>query len=146
MLDEVYEYLSKFGFNDEQLNKIEDENEMIFFANLNDVKNNIEFLESKNLTKEEIIDLINKNNFMITCSNKRKNAFEKIYVDELHLSNEEIKKMLLINPDIYIVSPIEIEQIIRYLLTKYSIEQIKELVLSNPMIINKKLDDIKSNL
>ena len=54
MLDEVYEYLSNFGFSNELLDKIEDENELIFYANENNVKSNIEFLANKGLTKEDL--------------------------------------------------------------------------------------------
>ena len=40
------------------MKQIEKENTEIFYVNLKDVKDNIEFLLSKELTKEEIIGII----------------------------------------------------------------------------------------
>ena len=49
MKDEVYEYLKKYGFNKDNLNKIEQENEDIYFIYLNKVRENINFFEGKGL-------------------------------------------------------------------------------------------------
>ena len=38
MKDEIYEYLINYGFNKDNLNKIEKENEDIYFISLNKVK------------------------------------------------------------------------------------------------------------
>lgn len=142
MKDEVYEYLINYGFNKDNLNKMEQENEDIYFISLNKVRENIEFFLNKGLTNLEIINLININSFNITLSLKRKNSFEKIYINKLNLSNEEIKHLLNLNNNIYTCSPVELDKIINYLSRKYSYDNIKKILLTNPNIINKKLDEI----
>lgn len=142
MKDEVYEYLINYGFYKDNLNKIEQENEDIYFISLNKVRENIEFFLNKGFTNLEIINLININSFNLTSSLKRKNAFDDIYINKLKLSNDEIKHLLNLNNNMYTCSPIELDKIINYLNKKYSYDGIKKMLLSNPNIINKKLDEI----
>ena len=91
MKNEIYEYLINYGFNKDDLNKIEKENEDIYFISLNKIKENIVFFSDKGLNNIEIINLINSNPFNLTLSSKRKNAFDDIYIKKLNISNEEIK-------------------------------------------------------
>lgn len=142
MKDEVYEYLINYGFNKDNLNKIEQEDEDIYFISLNKVRENIEFFLNKGLTNLEIINLININSFNLTLSLKRKNSFEKIYINKLNLSNDEIKQLLNLNNNMYTCSLVEVDKIINYLSRKYSYDNIKKILLTNPDIINKKLDEI----
>ena len=147
MEDEIYEYLRKYGFSKESLNKIEELNEDIYFVSLNKVKENIDFFTNKGLNSKEIINLTNINPFIITLTTKRKEAFEEIYINKLNLSNEEIRYLLNKNDNIYTCSPIELNKIIDYLSNKgYSFEIIKKIILNNPSIINKKLDNIRENI
>lgn len=124
MKDEVYEYLINYGFNKDNLNKIEQENEDIYFISLNKVRENIEFFLNKGLTNLEIINLININSFNLTLSLKRKNSFEKIYINKLNLSNDEIKHLLNLNNNMYTCSLVEVDKIINYLSRKYSYDNI----------------------
>lgn len=142
MKDEVYEYLKKYGFNKDNLNKIEQENEDIYFIYLNKVRENINFFEGKGLNNKEIISLANINPFILTLSSKRKNAFDEIYINKLNLSNDQIKYLLNNNSNIYTCSPLEFDKIIDYLNKNYSIDNIKKIILNNPNIINKKIDEI----
>lgn len=144
MKDEIFEYLKEFGFTVENLNMFEEENEDIYFVNLKKVKENIDFFTNKGLNNKEIIKLALKNPFVVTLSTKRKEAFEEIYINKLNLTNEEIKYLLYYNDNVYTCSPIEFDKIINYLNKdkNYSISHIKKLILSNPNIINKKLDEI----
>lgn len=144
MKNEIYEYLINYGFNKDDLNKIEKENEDIYFISLNKIKENIVFFSDKGLNNIEIINLINSNPFNLTLSSKRKNAFDDIYIKKLNISNEEIKYLLNFNNNMYTCSPIEFDKIINYLNKdkNYSYDAIKKILLSNPNIINKKLDDI----
>ena len=142
MKDEVYEYLKKYRFNKDYLNKIEQENEDIYFIYLNKVRENINFFEGKGLNNKEIISLANINPFILTLSSKRKNAFDEIYINKLNLSNEQIKYLLNNNSNIYTCSPLEFDKIIDYLNKNYSIDNIKQIILNNPNIINKKIDEI----
>lgn len=147
MKDEIYEFLFNYGFSKEKLKEFEEDNENIYFVTLNKIKENIDFFINKGLNKEEFIKLVNDNIFIITLSSKRKNAFEDIYIKKLNLSNEEIKYLLSINNNIYTCSPIEFDNIINYLnINKgYSYDNIKKLILSNPSIIDKTLEEIIKN-
>ena len=144
MKNEIYEYLINYGFNKDNLNKIEKENADFYFISLNKIKENIEFFLNKGLNNIEIINLINSNPFNLTLSSKRKNAFDEIYINKLNLSNEKIKNLLNINNNIYTCSPLELDKIIDYLNKNknYSIDNIKQIILNNPNIINKKIDEI----
>ena len=55
MKEEIYEFLHDYGFSAIELNKIENENEEIFFTSISDVRKNITFLEEKYLEREDII-------------------------------------------------------------------------------------------
>lgn len=144
MIDEIYQFLVNYGFSKENLRRFEEKNENMYFVSLNKVKENIDFFTNKGLNKSEIVNIVNINPFILTLSAKRKNAFDDIYINKLNLSNEEIKYLLNINDNIYTCSPIELDKIINYLNKEKncSIDNIKKLLLYNPKMINKNLDDI----
>lgn len=144
MKDEVYDYLKEYGFSADLLQEIEDNNEYIFYMSLNNAKDNIEFFKNLGYTKEEYIQLVKDNYFNLTLSSKRKKAFEEIYINKLNLSNSDLKYLLSINNQIYTCSPIELDKNINYLLVdkQYSKEFIKNIILSNPKLVNKKIDEI----
>ena len=116
----------------------------MYFVSLDKVKENINFFAGKGLNNKEIISLANTNPFILTLSLKRKNAFDEIYINKLNLSNEQIKYLLNNNSNIYTCSPLEFDKIINYLNKdkKYSIDNIKQIILNNPNIINKKIDEL----
>ena len=145
MKDEIYEYLINYGFSKENIDKLEELNEDMYFVSLDKVKENLNFFTGKGLNNKEIISLANINPFILTLSSKRKNAFDEIYINKLNLSNEEIKYLLNINNNIYTCSPLEFDKIINYLNRdkNSSIINIKKIILTNPNIINKKIDEIK---
>lgn len=145
MRDNIYEYLREYGFSKEKVQSFDKENDEMYDVNLNDVKENIIFLESKGLNKNEIITLINNNPFMLTTAFNRRDAYDKIYMEKLKLTNDEIKYLLLKNSDTYTNSPIELDKIIDYLLNekKYSYYNIKNIILNNPNIINLSLEELK---
>ncbi len=142
MKSKIYEYLMNFGFSKQDLNKIEKLNEDIYFVTLDKVIENINFFIGKGLNNKEIINLANLNPFVLTLSSKRKNAFDEIYINKLKLSNEEIKYLLNVNDSIYTCSPLELDNIINYLNKNYSFNFIKQIILNNPNIINKKISEI----
>ena len=79
MREEIYEFLHDYGFSAIELDKIENENEEMFFTNISEVRKNITFLEEKYLEREDIINLINDNPFMLTEKNNRLESLEEIY-------------------------------------------------------------------
>lgn len=144
MKDEVYEYLINYGFSKENLDRFEELNEDMYFVSLDKVEENINFFAGKGLNNKEIISFANTNPFILTLSSKRKNAFDEIYINKLNLSNEQIKYLVNNNSNIYTCSPLEFDKIINYLNydKNYFIDNIKQIILNNPNIINKKIDEI----
>lgn len=142
MKNEIYEYLINYGFGKEILDRFEKLNEDMYFVSLDKVKENINFFASKGLNNKEIISLANINPFILTLSSKRKKTFDEIYVNKLNLSSDQIKYLLNNNNNIYTCSPLEFDKIIDYLNKHYSIDNIKQIILNNPNIINKKIDEI----
>lgn len=137
MREEVYDYLREYGFNIEELNYFEKENEKMFFTNLIEVNKNIDFLTSKGLIKEEIIYIFKNNPFMITVKNNRLEMLDKIYLEDLQFDKELLKKLIISNPDVYTVSPIELQKNIDYLKEhNCSIETIKKFIIDNPQVIS----------
>lgn len=142
MIEEVYNYLREFGFTKDEVNFFEDSNEKMFFTNINEVKKNISFLNNKNLTKEEIIQVFKKNPFMITVKDSRLNALDKIYLEELKFESNLLKELIVNNPETYTISPIELQKIIDYLKEhNYSIEVIRDFILKNPKIISMEFNE-----
>lgn len=144
MPEEVYNYLTEYGFSNEELDNFQEENEKMFFTSIDIVKNNISFLEGLGLNKEDIINVFRLNPFMITVGNNRITALNKIYYEVLGFNNEDIKSLILKNADLYIASPIELEKNINYLKDKKcNIDMIKKFIMDNPKVVNAYLDEFK---
>lgn len=142
MIEEVYNYLREYGFTKEEVYSFEEENEKMFFTNLTEVNKNIDFLMNKGLNKEEVMNIFRNNPFMITVKNNRLEALDKIYLEELSFSTNELKKLTKDNPSTYTESPIELQRIIDYLKTQgYAIEIIKNFILKNCNVISMTLDE-----
>ena len=144
MPEEVYNYLTEYGFSNEELDNFQEENEKMFFASIDIVKNNISFLEGLGLNKEDIINTFRINPFMITVGNNRITALNKIYYEVLGFTSDDIKSLILKNADLYTASPIELEKNINYLKDKKcNIDMIKKFIMDNPKIVNAYLDEFK---
>ena len=144
MSEEVYNHLIEYGFSNEELDNFEEENEKMFFAGIDIVKNNISFLEGLRLNKEDIINILRINPFMITVGNNRINALNKIYYEVLGFTSDDIKSLILKNADLYTASPIELEKNINYLKDKKcNIDMIKKFIMDNPKVVNAYLDEFK---
>lgn len=137
MREEIYEYLHDYGFSAIELDKIENENEEIFFTNISEVKKNITFLEEKYLESEDIINLINDNPFMLTEKNNRLEALDEIYNGVLRIDYESMKGLIRKNSETYTISPVELQKIIDYMKEQgYTIEVIREFILKNSKVIS----------
>jgi len=137
MIEEVYDFLREYGFSKEEVNYFEDENEEMYFTNLVEVNKNIDFLINKGLNKEEIIKVFKFDPFMITVKNNRLEALDKIYLEDLKLNKDELKQLIINNPDTYIVSPIKLNKNIDYLKEhNCSINTIKDFFLNNPKLLS----------
>ena len=144
MKDEVYSYLISYGFTSDDLNNFQEENEKMFFTSIDIIKNNISFFVCIKLNKEDIINILRINPFMITVGNDRITALNKIYYEVLGFTSGDIKSLILKNADLYTASPIEIEKNINYLKDKKcNIDMIKKFIMDNPKVVNAYLDEFK---
>ena len=145
MNEEVYEYLKEYGFKKEEIHSFLDENEKMFFTSIKEVNKNINFLNEKGLTKEEIMNLLIKDPYMLTVKDNRLEALDKIYLDDLKYDLISLKKIIINNPDTYISSPIELNKNIDFLKKNgYSIQKIKELFLKAPLLVSMTPEEFKS--
>ena len=137
MGEEVYDFLREYGFTKEEVNYFEDENDDMYFTNMIEVNKNIDFLINKGLNKEEIMQVFRIDPFMITVKNNRLDALDKIYIEDLRLNKDELKQLIIDNPDAYIVSVSELNKNIDYLKEhNYTIEIIKKFFITNPQLIS----------
>ena len=145
MREEVYEFFKEYGFTRDEIHNFQDENEKMFFTNLVEVNKSIDFLKNKGLNKEEIMQVFRVNPYMITVKNNRLNALDKIYLEDLKLSKEELKKLIINNPDTYIVSVSELNENIDYLKEHNCvIEIIKNFFINNPQLISMSPEEFKN--
>ena len=145
MREEVYEFFKEYGFTRDEIHYFQDENEKMFFTNLIEVNKNIDFLKDKELNKEEIMQVFRYNPFMITVKNNRLDALNQIYLEDLKLTNEELKNLIIKNPDTYIVSVSELNKNIDYLKEhNYNIEKIRNFLITNPQLVSMSPEEFKN--
>ena len=142
MNEEIYEYLNNYGFTSEELKAFNKENEKLYFANLKNVKDNIEFLEAKGLKQNEIIEVIRKDSFMLTVSTKKKEVLDEIY-KEIFRDNE-IKETITKYPDMYIVSVVELKEVINYIKSKNL--NPREIIINDLNVLSFDLEEIKNKI
>lgn len=144
MREEVYDYLHDYGFNAIELNKIEKENEAMFFTSVSEVRKNIKFLEEKYLDNEDIVNIVNNNPFMLTEKDNRLEALDNIYSGLLRIDYESMIELIKNNPETYTSSPVELQKIIDFLKNKNcTIDTIRNLFIKNPRIISMKFEDFE---
>ena len=142
MKSDVYYYLLDYGFNNDEIDKIEDVSDDIFFTNLLEVRKNIKFLEEKGLDINEVIDAINYNPYLLTEKNNRLEAFDNIFYNALLLNSNELRELIIENPDIYTASPIELKKIIKYMTDNgMSYKDIKRIFIKTPKIVSYDYDE-----
>lgn len=145
MKEEVYDFLREYGFTKEEVYSFEEINEKMFFTNLIEINKNIDFLINKGLNKEEIMHVFRHNPYMITVKNNRLEALDKIYLEELSFTKEELQKIIKDNPSTYTESPIELQKIIDSMKKlKCSIPTIKETLIDNPKILDMTINEFDS--
>jgi len=136
MKEEVYNFLREYGFTKEEVKSFQEENEKMFFTTIKEITKNINFLENKNLSKEEIMIILKNNPFMITEKNNRLHYLDKIYVEDLKMDTNTIKELIIKNNETYTASPIQLEKIINHLKEhNCTIETIRNFIINNPSVI-----------
>ena len=145
MREEVYEFFKEYGFNRDEIHYFQDENEKMFFTNLIEVNKNIDFLRGNGLNKDEIMQVFRYNPYMITVKNNRLDALNQIYLEDLKLSNQQLKDLIIKNPDAYIVSVSELNENINYLKEhNCNIETIRNFLITNPQLVSMSPEEFKS--
>ena len=145
MIEEVYEFFKEYGFTRDEIHYFQDENEKMFFTNLIEVNKNIDFLKNKGLNKEEIMQVFRVDPYMITVKSNRLEALDKIYLEDLKLDKEELKQLIINNPDTYIASVSELNNNINYLKEhNCNIETIKKFFITNPQLVSASTEKFKN--
>ena len=139
MKEEVFEYLIEYGFDKEDLEEFLKINDKLFFANLDNIKNNINFFKDKELTKDEIINIIKEECFLLTISNKKKELLDNIYYNIFN--KDELKNLIITYPPSYVVNPLELEEIINYI--KDLGYNIKSSIINNKDLLSYDIEDVK---
>ena len=85
------------------------------------------------------------NPYMITVKNNRLDALNQIYLEDLKLTNEELKNLIIKNPDTYIVSVSELNKNIDYLKEhNCNIETIRNFLITNPQLVSMSPEEFKN--
>ena len=142
MDEKIFEFLNDYGFLAEELLAFNSINEKLFFASLKNITDNIAFLEAKGLSRKEIINIIRKNPFMLTVSTKKKELLDELYKGIF--SDEEIKEIIVKYPDMYIVSLLELKDVIEYL-ERRNLNP-REVIINNLNVLSFDLEDIKNEV
>lgn len=141
----VFDYLRIIGFTDDEINYIEDNNDNIFYASLSHVKKLIDILQNLGLDNINIKNLLIKNVYMITEKIEKINILNNIYLEDLKFSKEELKKLIIVNPESYMISISELNKNIDYLKKhNYNIDAIKYFFIVNPKLINLSSEEFNS--
>lgn len=141
----VFDYLRIIGFTDNEINYIEDNNDNIFYVNLSHVKKVITILQKLELDIINIRKILTKNVLLITEHTEKINEINKIYIEDLKLNNEELKNLIIKNPDTYIVSVSELNKNIDYLKEhNCNIETIRNFLITNPQLVSMSPEEFKN--
>ena len=131
MKEEIFNYLKDYGFLKEDIYNFQDINDFLYFTALSLVTTNLKYLEDKDLSKEEIINIIKNNPHLLTIGSNKKEMLDNIYNDIF--TKEELKKLIIKYPNTYNINPLELQS------------KITELKNNNKEIISKKIIEIISS-
>lgn len=140
MRENVFEYLVDYGFNKDELSGFLKINEKLFFANLDNIKDNLTFLKNKELNDQEIIEVIKKECFLLTISLKKKELLDEIYYNIFN--KEELKQLIINYPTCYVVNPLELKELIDYIIEKGY--DLKNSIIKYPYILSYDIEYLKS--
>ena len=142
MREDIYDYLINYGFTEEDSSRIKEENDKVYFAILKNITDNIEFLENKKKKKNEVIQVVRKNPYIITAGTRKKQLLDELY--NSIFNKDEIKELIIKYPYIYIVNPIELKEVIDYLNNVKL--NLKDIINENIDVLSFDLENIKKYL
>ena len=140
MRENIFDYLKEYGFITEDIYRLQDINDKLFFVDISFVEKNINFLESKGLSNNEVIKVVNNTPYLLTIGSKKKELLDNIYNNIF--TKEELKRLIIEYPITYIVNPLELQEVINYL--KENNIDIKQAILNNKEILNKTIDELET--
>lgn len=138
MKENIFDYLKEYGFEKEDIFSFQDINDNLFFVDISLVTTNIKFFEDKELSKEEVINIIKNNPFLLTIGSKKKELLDNIYYNIF--TKEELKNLIINYPDSYIVNPLELKELIDYIKNKNL--DIKEVINKDNSVLEKTINNI----
>lgn len=125
--NKVYLLLKEIGLTDENITKIIDENHFVTKIIESDLISQIKFLYGYNLTNKDIVEIANKNPWILTESFERMRMLEKNYNN---IGIKDMKELLLKQPNALSLNPLDVNNLIQKLKDENnSTEDIKEMIL-----------------
>ena len=141
----VFDYLRIIGFTDNEINYIEDNNEYIFYVNLVHIKKIITILQDLGLDNINIRKTLIKNVYIITEKIEKINLLNNVYFEVLNLNKEELKELIINNPNIYMISVSELSNNINYLKEhNYGVDAIKKFLLTYPQVTSMSPEEFRN--
>ena len=81
MLEEVHDYLIEYGFSENDIKAIENNNDDIFLISLEELTDHMMYLDSKEIEKNIIIKIINDNPSILNISSSEISEIDDLFID-----------------------------------------------------------------
>ena len=101
MLEEVHDYLTEYGFNENNISAIENSNDNIFLITLEELLDRMIYLDSKEIDKKQIIKIINDNPTILSVSSSEFSEIDDLFIEELKFNLSELSQLIIKKPNLY---------------------------------------------
>ena len=136
----VYKYLKSIGFTDKEIDKLE-ENDYIWETSKQRTEYIVNFFLEKGLSMDEIHNYFMSYPNIVSEHPHRLLDIDKIFND-IGLTNEDKKKLVLSNYETYSSNPDELQKIVDHLKDETK-EKTKKNIFNNSQYIAESFDKIK---
>lgn len=144
MDEEKYNYLLNFGFSPLDIDDIEIYNNGIYVVEFDEIKKTLDFLLTLDLSKKELIKIINNNYSLITENVTRLLRIKELYSERIGLNNKELGDLLRRNNQAFSITITTFNEIIDYIYSKnVSPEKLKNVISKHPSLVGMTLEEIK---
>lgn len=132
MLEEVHDYLIEYGFSENDIKAIENNNDDIFLISLEELTDHMMYLDSKEIEKNIIIKIINDNPSILNISSSEISEIDDLFIDELKFDLSELSQLIIKKPSLYNIGLEKIRKIVNIMYAKGIDENdIKTILLNN---------------
>jgi len=132
MLEEVHDYLIEYGFAENEISTIENNNDDVFLITPEELIHRIMDLDSKEIDKSTIIKIINNNPNILSVSNSEISEIDDLFIEELKFDLSELSQLIIKKPTLYNIGLENIRKVINILYSKGIDENdIKPILLNN---------------